>query len=39
MTPLPPKGVSEVWTYRVIYLRKNQRVGQWSDLVSITVTG
>jgi hypothetical protein len=39
MSPLPPPGTSVVWRYRVIYLRKDQRVGQWSDMVSITVTG
>lgn len=39
LTPLPPKGISVVWRYRIIYLRKDQRVGQWSDVVSITVTG
>lgn len=39
MSPLPPKGTSVVWRYRVIYLRKDQHVGQWSEVVSITVTG
>lgn len=39
LSPLPPKGTSIIWRYRVIYLRKDQRVGQWSDVVSITVTG
>lgn len=37
--PLPPAGKSEVWQYRIIYLLKDERVGQWSDVVSITVTG
>lgn len=38
-SPLPPKGTSVVWRYRVIYLHKDQRVGQWSDVVSVTVMG
>ena len=36
---MPPAGKSEVWQYRVIYHYKDERVGQWSDVVSITVTG
>lgn len=39
ISPLPSKGTSVVWRYRVIYLRKDQRVGQWSEVVSMTVTG
>lgn len=38
-SPLPPKGTSVVWRYRVIYIQKDQHVGQWSEMVSITVTG
>lgn len=38
-SPLPPPGKSEVWQYRVIYLKKDKREGQWSDIISITVTG
>lgn len=38
-SPLPPPGKSEIWSYRVIYLKKNKREGQWSDIISITVTG
>ncbi|MFN7119509.1 MAG: hypothetical protein ACK4TA_22125 [Saprospiraceae bacterium] len=37
--PLPPSGQSEVWYYRAIYHYKDERVGQWSDEVRITVTG
>lgn len=37
--PLPPAGKSEVWQYRMIYHYKDERVGQWSDVVSVTVTG
>ena len=39
MSELPPPGKSAVWKYRAIYLRKDKRVGQWSDVVTITVTG
>lgn len=39
MSELPPMGKSAVWKYRVIYLRKDKRVGQWSDVVAVTVTG
>lgn len=36
---LPPHGKSAVWTYRAIYRKKDKRVGQWSDVVSVTVMG
>lgn len=36
---LPLIGKSAVWQYRAIYRRKDKQVGQWSDLVRITVTG
>lgn len=36
---LPEPGQSAVWQYRAIYLQKDERVGQWSDVVSITVAG
>ncbi|MBK7871948.1 MAG: hypothetical protein IPJ74_15370 [Saprospiraceae bacterium] len=39
LSELPPPGKSAVWTYRIIYLLKDKRVGQWSDVVRITVTG
>jgi hypothetical protein len=37
--PLPPSGQSAVWQYRAIYRLKDERVGMWSDVVTITVTG
>ena len=36
---LPPIGKSAVWKYRAIYRQKDKRIGQWSDVVSVTVTG
>ncbi|MEC4048259.1 hypothetical protein OX284_002360 [Flavobacterium sp. SUN046] len=36
---LPPAGVSEIWKYKGIYFHGNLQVGQWSDEVSVTVTG
>ncbi len=39
MEALPASGQSAVWQYRVIYRLKDERVGQWSDVVSVTVTG
>lgn len=38
-SPLPPAGSSAVWRYRAIYLYKDERVGQWSDVLVVTVTG
>lgn len=37
--PLPASGSSAVWQYRMIYRLDDANVGQWSDVVSITVTG
>lgn len=37
--PLPPAGQTAIWKYRAIYLLKDEKVGQWSDEVSITITG
>jgi len=34
-TPLP--ATAKVWKYRAMYLIKDKKVGQWSDVVSITV--
>jgi len=34
---MPPAGQSALWKYKVIYLQADQRVGQWSDVVSIPV--
>lgn len=38
-TPLPPAGSSAIWQYRAIYRRKDERIGQWSDVVTVTVAG
>lgn len=37
--PLPPTGQSAVWKYKAIYHQGDERVGQWSDVVSIPVAG
>ncbi len=37
--PLPAAGQSAVWKYKAIYLFSDERVGQWSDEVSVTVMG
>lgn len=36
---LPPAGTSQVWRYRAIYLLHDAQVGQWSDIISLTVGG
>jgi hypothetical protein len=36
---MPPAGQSALWKYKDIYLQAAQRVGQWSDVVSIPVAG
>jgi hypothetical protein len=36
---LPASGQSAVWQYRVMYHFKDERVGMWSDVVAVTVTG
>lgn len=36
---LPPAGQSATWTYKMIYLYKDEVVGSYSDEVSIVVTG
>ena len=36
-TPLPSGNQSAVWRYRAMYLYGDTRVGNWSDVVSITV--
>ena len=36
---MPPAGQSALWKYKGIYLQADQRVGQWSDIVSIPVAG
>ena len=37
--PLPPPGQTALWKYRGIYILNGERVGLWSDIVSIPVTG
>ena len=36
---MPPAGTSALWKYKGIYIQADQRVGQWSDVVSIPVAG
>ncbi|MCX7110112.1 MAG: hypothetical protein NTX45_08280 [Proteobacteria bacterium] len=38
-TPLPAPGTSAVWNYKAIYRLHDEQVGQWSDVVSVTVGG
>ncbi len=38
-SPMPAAGQTAIWKYRAIYLLRDEKVGQWSDEVSITVTG
>ena len=37
--PLPAAGQSAVWKYKAIYHQGDERVGQWSEVVSIPVAG
>jgi hypothetical protein len=37
--PLPAPGTSAVWNYKAIYRLHDEQVGQWSDVVSVTVGG
>lgn len=37
--PLPAMGQSAVWQYRAIYRLKDERMGSWSDVITITVAG
>ena len=37
--PMPAAGQSALWKYKAIYHQTDQRVGQWSDIVSIPVAG
>lgn len=39
MEPLLAPGQSSVWQYRAIYRLRDERVGQWSDVVWVTVAG
>lgn len=36
---LPAPGQSALWKYKAIYLQADQRVGLWSDIVSLPVAG
>ena len=36
---LPASGESAIWMYRASYLMKDEKVGVWSDIVTITVAG
>jgi len=36
---MPAQGQSALWKYRAIYLANDEKVGSWSDIVSITVGG
>lgn len=36
---LPAAGQSALWKYKAIYRQADDRVGQWSDVVSIAVAG
>ena len=36
---LPPVGTSATWKYRMIYVYKDEVVGQWSDDVAVSVLG
>jgi hypothetical protein len=38
-TDLPDAGKSAVWYYKMIYLYKDEIVGNWSDVASVTVSG
>jgi hypothetical protein len=35
----PTAGQSALWKYKGIYRLNDERVGQWSDVVSIPVAG
>jgi hypothetical protein len=36
---LPAVGASAVWKYMFIYIEHDDEVGQWSDVLTVTVTG
>lgn len=36
---LPPQGQSALWRYRAMYFLREGNVGDWSDIVTIPVTG
>jgi hypothetical protein len=37
--PLPAPGTSAMWKYKAIYLLHDEQVGQWSDVLSVSVGG
>jgi hypothetical protein len=37
--PLPAPGAAALWKYRAIYRLNDAQVGQWSDVISVTVGG
>lgn len=37
--PLPPPGTGAAWKYKAVYLLDDQQVGQWSDVLTVTVGG
>jgi hypothetical protein len=36
---LPAAGITAVWKYKMIYLLKDEVIGNWSDVVTVTVHG
>lgn len=38
-TDLPASGTAAVWRYKMIYLMDDEPIGNWSDVVSVTVYG
>jgi len=38
-SPLPAQGQNVIWNYRASYLFNDEKVGVWSDIVTITVAG
>ena len=38
-SPMPERGQSAIWMYRASYLINDEKVGVWSDIVTITVAG
>ena len=38
-SPLPPSGTAVVWTYKLIFIKGNKEIGNFSNPVSISVVG
>lgn len=38
-TTLPPMGQAQLWRYMARYIKNDEEIGDWSDIVQITVTG